>query len=244
MINEKYALFAVLALIAEVIGTISGFGSSILFVPIASLFFDFKTVLGITAVFHVFSNISKIALFKNGIDLNIALRLGIPAVLFVVLGAYFTTMLPTKNIELFMNVVLIVLSVYLITHFNKTIHRTNINLIWGGVASGFLAGIAGTGGAIRGIVLAAFQLPKEIFIATSALIDLGVDFSRAVVYVSNGYFGKQYVFLIPILIIVSMVGSYIGKIILQYTNEKTFRYIVLALILSTAVFQIFRFFYS
>lgn len=244
MINEKYALFAVLALIAEVIGTISGFGSSILFVPIASLFFDFKTVLGITAVFHVFSNISKIALFKNGIDLNIALRLGIPAVLFVVLGAYFTTMLPTKNIELFMNVVLIVLSVYLITHFNKTIQRTNINLIWGGVASGFLAGIAGTGGAIRGIVLAAFQLPKEIFIATSALIDLGVDFSRAVVYVSNGYFGKQYIFLIPILIIVSMVGSYIGKIILQYTNEKTFRYIVLAVILSTAVFQIFRFFYS
>lgn len=244
MINEKYALFAVLALVAEVIGTISGFGSSILFVPIASLFFDFKTVLGITAVFHVFSNISKIALFKNGIELNIALRLGIPAILFVVLGAYFTTILPTKNIELFMNVVLIVLSVYLITHFNKTIQRTNINLIWGGVASGFLAGIAGTGGAIRGIVLAAFQLPKEIFIATSALIDLGVDFSRAVVYVSNGYFGKQYLFLIPILIIVSMAGSYIGKIILQYTNEKTFRYIVLAVILITAVIQIFRFFYK
>lgn len=49
--QEKYALFFILALLAEILGTLSGFGSSILFVPIASLFLDFKIVLGITAVF-------------------------------------------------------------------------------------------------------------------------------------------------------------------------------------------------
>ncbi len=64
---DKYYLFVILALISEIIGTISGFGSSILFVPVASMFFDFKTVLGITAVFHVFSNLSKIALLASGI---------------------------------------------------------------------------------------------------------------------------------------------------------------------------------
>jgi uncharacterized membrane protein YfcA len=47
---------------------VSGFGSSILFVPLASMFLDFKLVLGITAVFHVFSNLSKIYLFQSGID--------------------------------------------------------------------------------------------------------------------------------------------------------------------------------
>lgn len=237
---EKYYLFIALAFVAEVLGTVSGFGSSILFVPMASLFFDFKTVLGITAVFHVFSNISKIALFRTGVQKDIALKLGVPAVIFVILGAYITTFMPTWQIELAMNFLLVALSIYLVVFFNRPIEQSDTNLIAGGVASGFLAGIAGTGGAIRGITLAAFQLPKEIFIATSALIDLGVDTSRAIVYVSSGYFKKEFLFLIPFLIGVSLSGSYLGKQILLKTSESTFRYIVLGVIIGTSVFNILK----
>lgn len=240
--EDKYYLFLVLAFLSEILGTVSGFGSSILFVPVASLFFDFKTVLGITAIFHVFSNLSKIALFRKGINKEIAIKLGIPAVIFVIIGAYLTTFIPTQQIELAMNLTLIVLAIYLIINFNKTLAQTNKNLYLGGIASGFLAGIAGTGGAIRGITLAAFQLPKDIFIATSALIDLGVDTSRAIVYTSNGYFQKEYIFLIPFLVIISILGSFLGKIILKFTSEKLFRYIVLSVIIFTAAFQVIKYF--
>lgn len=240
----KYALFVFLALISEIIGTVSGFGSSILFIPIASLFFDFKTVLGITAVFHVFSNLSKIALFRKGINKDIAIKLGIPAIIFVIIGAYITTFLPTQKIELGMNMMLVVLAIYLFINFNKTLKQTNQNLVLGGVASGFLAGIAGTGGAIRGITLSAFQLSKDAFVATSAFIDLGVDFSRAVVYMSNGYFSKEYLFLIPILIGVSFLGTYLGKLLLKRTSELVFRYIVLGVIILTAVVQIVKYYFQ
>jgi uncharacterized protein len=240
--NEKYYLFIALAFVSEILGTVSGFGSSILFVPVASLFFDFRTVLGITAIFHVFSNLSKIALFKQGIKKDIAIKLGIPAIIFVIIGAYITTFLPIENIELTMNIALIFLALYLFVNFNKPLKQTTTNLYIGGIASGFLAGIAGTGGAIRGITLSAFQLPKEIFIATSALIDLGVDFSRAVVYTSNGYFKKEQLFLIPFLIGISILGSYIGKLILNKTSEKSFRFVVLSLIILTAFFQIIKYF--
>ena len=239
---EKYALFLFLALLSEIIGTVSGFGSSILFVPLASLFFDFKTVLGITAVFHVFSNLSKIALFRKGIEKSIALQLGIPAVVAVLIGAFLTTFLPTQEIELLMNVVVLGLAIYLLTHFNQTLEQSRSNLVTGGLASGFLAGIAGTGGAIRGITLAAFSLPKDTFVATSALIDLGVDFSRAVVYVGYGYFAKEYLVLVPFLIGISIVGSYIGKLLLKQTSEIVFRYFVLAVIVLTAAFQLYKYF--
>ncbi len=238
---EKYYLFILLAFVSEIIGTISGFGSSILFVPVASMFFEYKEVLGITAVFHVFSNISKIALFRQGIDRDIALKLGIPAIVFVMIGAWMTTFLPTKPMELLMNIVLVGLSVYLLYNFNKTLDQSNQNLYIGGVMSGFLAGLVGTGGAIRGITLAAFQLPKTIFIATSALIDLGVDASRAVIYVSNGYFRQENVILIPFLIGISLAGSYVGKIILRYTSELVFRYIVLSIVVLTSVFQVLKY---
>ncbi len=242
--NENYYIFIFLAFFAEVLGTVSGFGSSILFVPLASLFFDFKSVLGITAVFHVFSNLSKIALFRNGIKKDIALKLGIPAVIFVIIGAWLTTFLTTKSIELAMNVLLVFLAVYLMVNFNKKIVQSDTNLFIGGMASGFLAGIAGTGGAIRGITLSAFLLPKDIFIATSALIDLGVDFSRAIVYIRHGYFDRQFLFLIPFLIGISILGSYTGKQILKVTSETVFRYIVLGVIVLTATFQIWRYFYD
>ena len=101
--QEKYALFFILALLAEILGTLSGFGSSILFVPLASLFLDFKIVLGITAVFHVFSNLSKIYLFQKGIDKKIALKLGIPAVISVIIGALLTHYIPQKQTEIGMN---------------------------------------------------------------------------------------------------------------------------------------------
>lgn len=237
---EKYYLFVLLAFVSEVIGTISGFGSSILFVPIASLFFDFKTVLGITAVFHIFSNLSKITLFREGIDKEIAFKLGIPAVAFVLIGAWLTTFLPTEMLTLLMNIGLLLLSCYLLINFNKTVKQTNFNLYAGGASSGFLAGLTGTGGAVRGIALTAFQLPKAIFIATSALIDLGVDSSRAVVYVSNGYFKTTHLILIPFLIGISIAGSYVGKLVLKRTSEKAFRYILLITIIGISVAQMVK----
>jgi uncharacterized membrane protein YfcA len=238
MFLEKYWLFLGLAFIAEIVGTVSGFGSSILFVPMASVFFDFKTVLGITAVFHVFSNLSKIFLFRKGIDKKIVLKLGIPAVIFVTIGALLTAVVPVEQLELGMNIILVILAIYLIINFNKKLEMTDRNLCIGGLLSGLLAGLVGTGGAIRGITLAAFNLSKDVFIATSALIDLGVDFSRAVVYVSQGYFLKEFLILIPFLMLIGFMGSYIGKVILRYTSDLVFRYIVLIVIIGTSIYQV------
>ncbi len=240
--DKGYYLFFLLALLAEIIGTISGFGSSILFVPLASIFINFKLVLGITAVFHVFSNLSKIFLFQKGIDRNIAIKLGIPAVLFVILGAYLTSVIPLKEIELSMNLIILVLTILLISGAGKKIKQTNFNLYTGGVISGFMAGLIGTGGAIRGITLAAFGLEKDIFIATSALIDLGVDTSRAVVYILQGYFQQEHIVFIPFLIIIAILGSYLGKKVLAYLPEKYFHYVVLGVIGTISILQTIQYF--
>lgn len=239
---QDYLLFFVLALIAEIIGTVSGFGSSILFVPIASLFFDFHIVLGITAVFHVFSNLSKIFLFRKGIDKNIALKLGIPAVIFVITGALLTRYIPSKTIEIGMGIILIILSGILIYNTKYQLKQKDSNLYAGGVISGFLAGLIGTGGAIRGITMIAFNLEKTVFVATSALIDLGVDSSRAVIYIWNGYFKTEHIKLIPFLILISLFGSYIGKLILAKTSQTIFRYLVLIVVIITSVVQIISIF--
>jgi uncharacterized membrane protein YfcA len=101
----------------------------------------------------------------------------------------------------------------------------------GGSLSGFLAGLVGTGGAIRGMLLAAFSLQKDVFIATSAFVDFGVDLSRGIIYVFNGFVKIEHLPIVFGLLIVSIAGTYTGKLILEKINEKTFRYIVLFMIL-------------
>lgn len=242
MLLEQLILFIVLALIAEILGTIGGFGSSMLFVPVAGYFLDFQSVLGITALFHVFSNISKIALFRKGFDKKLVLYLGLPAVVFVMIGAYVSTLFNPQYLELALAVFLILMSVFLLIKKTFKLQPNNRNAIVGGTISGFVAGLLGTGGAIRGLTLAAFSLKMEVFIATSAIIDLGVDVSRSGVYILNGYVHKHDLYLIPILLIVSIVGTYLGKLILQKLPEGTFRTLVLTLIILTAVSVIVKFF--
>lgn len=234
---DNLLLLVIFALIAEIIGTVSGFGSSVLFIPLAALFFDVKVVLGITAVFHVFSNVFKIYLFRRGVNKYVLFQLGIPAVIFVIIGAVLTAYVSVRSLELGLSIMLILLSIAMIFSKQIALRKTRFNLIAGGALSGFLAGLLGTGGAIRGLTLIAFELEKSSFVATSALIDLGVDTSRAGVYIWNGYFASEHLKLIPILIGVAFVGSYIGKLILAKTSDRFFRYTVLAVIVGTSVWQ-------
>lgn len=238
MLSRYLPIFIVLSIIAEILGTVGGFGSSVFFVPVANFFLDFQSVLGITALFHLASNTTKIAFFKKGLDKKIILQLGIPAIIFVMIGAFLSKYINPKFLTYILGAFLILLSLNFLTFKNLAIKPTKQNAILGGVLSGFSAGVLGTGGAIRGITLAAFKMNKEKFIATSAVIDLGVDFSRTIVYFFNGYMRKDLLYLIPILILVSIIGTWIGKKILIKISQENFRYIVLILILGIGITSI------
>lgn len=235
---DHLVAFSLLALIAEILGTVGGFGSSLFFVPIASYFLDFHSVLGITALFHVSSNVTKIALFRHGFDKKIILWVGLPAVVFVVVGAYWSQFVNTVWLERILGVFLIGISVLFFIFRNFRIEPNRTNSILGGVVSGLAAGLLGTGGAIRGLTLASYQLKIQVFIATSAVIDLAIDASRAVVYSVNGYVHPHDVYLIPVLLVASILGTWIGKKILSKISEDKFKIIVLVMIFLTGIMSL------
>ncbi|MFP2997321.1 sulfite exporter TauE/SafE family protein [Spongiivirga sp. MCCC 1A20706] len=238
MIERYLPLFIILSLIAEVLGTVGGFGSSVFFVPIANQFLDFQSVLGITALFHLASNISKITLFRKGFDKRLCLTIGIPAVVLVSVGAYLSKFVNTLLLTYVLGVFLVVLSLAFLIFKKLAVIANDKNAILGGSFAGLFAGLLGTGGPIRGITLAAFNLKKEKFIATSAIIDLGIDLSRSVVYTMNGYVHKHDLYLIPILVVISFVGTYVGKLLLAKITQEQFRWVVLVLILIVGLLTI------
>lgn len=240
MTTETLISFILVALVAEVLGTVGGFGSSLFFVPLAGFFFDFHSVLGITAIFHLASNLSKISLFRKGIDLNLVLKMGIPAVLLVIAGSLLSQYFSGYWLEMVLGVFLVGLSSLLLLFPRWGVRPTGANTIIGGAVSGFAAGLLGTGGAIRGLILSAFNLGKEMFVANSALIDLGIDLSRSIVYFSNGFIHRRDLYLVPFLILVSFVGTFLGKKILQRFSQVQFKYTVLLLILLVGVVMLVK----
>lgn len=230
MLSRYLPWFIILSTIAEILGTVGGFGSSVFFVPMATYFMDFQTVLGITALFHLSSNITKIGFFRKGFDKKLMLYLGIPAVVFVALGAFLSKYANPELLTSVLGVFLVAFSLLFLINKNLKVGASKKNALIGGSLSGLFAGLLGTGGAIRGATMSAFNLNKDKFIATSAIIDLGIDLSRSVVYTYNGYVHWKDMYLIPILIVVSIVGTYLGKKVLDRITQDQFKRFVLFLL--------------
>ena len=224
-------LFFFSAFIAEVLGTIAGFGSSTVFLPLALLFFDFKSALVLVALFHIFGNISRVSFFKHGLDRHILIIFGVPSVVLTLIGALLVTYLPQEMLKGILGVFLIIYSIISLWKEDLKVRPSLFNSVIGGGLSGFLAGLIGTGGALRGAFLTAFGLPKEKYITTAAAIALAVDFTRIPVYFAEGFLTSQYYWYIPVLLSVALIGSFTGKQIVKQLPQKTFRKVVLSAIL-------------
>jgi uncharacterized protein len=236
----RSATFLLLALLAEVAGTVGGFGSSVFFVPVANFYFDFHSVLGITALFHLASNASKLGLFRGGIDRGLLLRLGVPSVVFAVLGGLASAWVLTQWLEATLAVFLLGLSGWMLLRPRWRLAATTRSAVLGGALSGGMAGLVGTGGAVRGMTLAAFDLRKDVFIATSAAIDMGIDLGRTVVYARNGYIHGHDLAWVPLLAVVAIAGTWLGKRILSRMPQAMFRRVALVMVFGIGLVTLYQ----
>jgi len=228
--TTNLVLFFLFTLVAEILGTLGGFGSSLFFVSLSQFFFDFQTVLALTGLLHVFGNTAKIFLFRKSIDWKLVLWLGVSSIALTIAGAFLTTVVNFEYARLLLGCFLIAFSIFFYLRPTFTVTPSLRNSILGGSVAGFLAGFIGTGGAIRGLVLTSFNLERNLFVGTSAAIDFGVDISRTIIYLDNQYLDRALWIYIPLLLVASLVGSYLGKRVLALMSEEAFRKFLLALV--------------
>lgn len=224
-------LFFLAALISEIIGTTAGFGSSTVFLPLALLFVDFKTALILVAIFHLFGNLGRITFFRHGIDKKLLLTFGLFSVFFTLIGALLVSYISQEFLKGILGIFLIVYSLIALWREDLKMKPTLLNSVFGGSLTGFITGLIGTGGAMRGAYLTAFALKKEKYIATTAAIALMVDLTRIPVYFAQGFLENKFFWYIPILLITAFIGSFIGRKIVDKIAQKVFKKIVLVAIL-------------
>jgi uncharacterized protein len=234
-VEEVYILFFIPALLSEIIGTIAGFGSSTIFLPLALLFVDFKAAIILVAIFHLFGNLARITFFRQGFDKRIILQFGMPSVLLSLLGAFLIGVLPQPILKLILGIFLIVTSVSFLAKPGLKFPANTGTFIVGGSVTGFITALVGTGGALRATILQGFNIEKVKYIATAATIALATDITRIPVYISQRFLSEQYYLYIPILFGIALAGSFIGRRIVGKINQDLFRKMVLIVVVLVSI---------
>lgn len=229
-------LFIVASYLAAVAATIAGFGSSTLLVPLAVQFTDVRIAVFVVAVFHLFNNIFKIKIFWKKIEFKTFLLFGIPSIISAFVGAVLISVMPVGIIKRMLGVFLIIYALYSLIRPKLALKKNRINAVIGGSLSGLLAGLIGLGGAVRAAFLVSFDLSKEVFVATSAMIAVVIDVTRIPTYIfTKAVQESSYYLLIPFLIVSAYLGVRTGKILLAKIKQETFRRIVAVALLLVGI---------
>ncbi len=216
-----------LTLLASTVGAITGFGSSTIMVPVLGIFFPLPVVLLFAGIIHLSGNLWKVLLFRRGIVWKIVFVFGIAGFMGSHIGA---RLVLGEHLFSARRMLGIFLVIYVFFLFKRP--RWKISDTWplcavGGLLSGLSAGFFGVGGAVRSAFLTAFDLPKETYIFTSAIIALCIDISRISTYLWGGTSLPHPLGIILLLCIpVSLGGTYLGKRMVDKTPQHLFRYVV------------------
>ena len=226
-----WPLFLACAWGAEVIGTMAGFGAATILTPIAIFFMDVKTAIAIVVCFHLFGNASRLVFFWRHVDRKTWVQFGLTGILCSLLGAGLTASLPAAAVTLLFGVFLLsYVGLSGLLPSGLRLPATPWTLLGGGAGSGFVAGLIGTGGAIRSACLLAFGFPRDVYLGTSAAIALVVDATRLPVYLAEQFIPWRMLPGIASLILVAFAGAWVGQRLVRRASPAVFRGVILTML--------------
>ena len=225
-------LILCVVVISSSVGTLTGFGTSTLMVPVLLSFYPVEQTLLFVGIIHWFGNIWKLVLFRKGFQWRLILSFGIPGIVATYIGASLVFDISTAILSRILGSFLIIYVIYLFAKSSFKIKQSLAAGACGGALSGFFAGLFGMGGAIRGLFLTSFDLPKAVYIATAGAIALTIDTTRLATYIKNDA-RLPHLLLWGLLLFVpaSFIGARIAKSFVDKIPQEHFRKVVAVFLL-------------
>lgn len=214
----------VVTLIASAGGTFTGFGLSTLMVPMVVFFLPFPETLLLVGVLHWANDLWKLILFRSKPLWGLILGFGIPGAVAGVFGAGLVARLPEMLLLRIFGVLLISYTVFLFLRPSFRLAHGHGSSVISGLLSGFIAGLTGTGGAVRSAFLTAFNLPKYRYLFTSGATAMLIDTTRIATYAASGTRISAFSpGILVLLVAISFLGANIAKRFVDRVPQKAFR---------------------
>jgi uncharacterized membrane protein YfcA len=223
----EIVLIALVTLIAGAIGTLTGFGTSTVMVPVLVSFYPLTEALFLVGIVHWFGDIWKMLLFRSGVRWRLILLFGLTGVTATALGGLLAFRAPADALSRLLGAFLFGYVVFIFLKRRFEVPQSNAAALAGGALYGLSAGIFGVGGAIRGAFLAAYNLPKDVYIFTAGAIGLVVDSGRLATYWWQGaQLQSQLWWGFLLFVPASFAGAKIAEAVVERVPQERFRGVI------------------
>jgi uncharacterized membrane protein YfcA len=249
----------VLSFLAATISGSAGFGGALLLLPLLNNFVGIKAAVPILTVAQLLGNISRAEFGFPEIRWRSAGLFILGALPATFIGAKLFIVLPKQSINIGIGVLLIGIVIMrrlklfeLGRKTNQVLHSqfcacgTGMNvrvkeiaLVPGGVLVGFLSAVAGSAGPLGAAIFLGLNLPATAYVASEAVTAVAMHLTKIILYNKFSLIGFSELLLGGFLGVAMIIGSWLGKKIIQKLSRDKFLIFVEILLVVSGVQLIF-----
>jgi len=236
-----FLLLVLASIVAWLISTLSGGGSSLILIPVVGIFLGTAAIPPVITIGGLFGNAERSFAYRDKINWQI-IRWELPgAIAGGCLGAFTFSQL---NLEWVTIIVALFLIVSAITFLVK---KGNINFtvkLWyflpAGFAYAFLSGLIGSMGPVLAPLYLGYGLQKEELLATQATNRIVAHVIKLITYAIFGVLEPSYIGYGVLIGLAAFPGNWLGQILLEKISDQVFRRLVITFIMVSGLLMLWQ----
>ena len=235
---NAHVITALAALAAGAVAAISGFGIGSILTPLLAVWLGTKLAVAVVSVPHFLGTALRFWLIREHVDRRILLSFGITSALGGLTGALLHVWLRSSILGYVLAGLLVFAGVMGLTGAAKRL-RFGHKAAWvAGALSGIFGGLVGNQGGIRSAALLGFDIRRDAFVATATAIALLVDLFRMPVYAATQWCPILSAWPLMLTATIGVIaGTLVGKTVLGWIPERTFRLLIAGIVLALGVWM-------
>jgi uncharacterized membrane protein YfcA len=223
------------AFLAALVRGFSGFGSALVYMPLAAQFLTPFQALTTIVIFDLMGPLPMVRKASKECEANDLFRLIAGLIVALPLGVYTLTLVPAEAFQYSVSVVAMLALVLFLSGIRYRGELTPPLLYVTGASSGFLHGIAGIPGPPVILLYMASTRPVQIIRANTFLFLFTTDIVMLPSLALFGRLDPSAMILGAVLIIPNLIGILVGSRLFRPNHDKTYRTVAYVIIAVAAI---------
>jgi uncharacterized protein len=228
------------ALAASFLAAISGFGGSIIMLPVLVWTVGVTDAIPILTIAQLIGNLSRVVFNRHDLNWAVIWRFALGAIPTAIIGGIIFATAPATALVRVLGLFLILMVVYRHTRWGKAVRIKLPGFIPLGAASGILSAIFGTAGPVAAPFFLAYGLVKGAYIGTEAMTAVIMHIIKLGVYGSYALIGIRTLLIGLGIGAVMILGTFLGIKLLHRVPEKIFPFIIEVTLLVSGILFVVR----
>ncbi len=226
---------ALTALAASTLAAVAGFGGAVVLLPVLVWALGIRDAVPVLTIAQLIGNLSRVWLNRGELDWRVVGWFSLGAVPTAAVGGILFATAPAGALVRVLGVFLLLMVVYRHTPWGKHAGMKLRRFTALGAGSGLLSATVGTVGPIAAPFFLAYGLVKGAYIGTEAMATVVMHVTKLAVYSGYALIGVSGLAVGLALGPVMVVGSWLGKRLLNRVPERVFPYIIEAVLVTAGM---------